>query len=102
MEEGPKSGLCLKDSPKLFLREWPAMYVSWTENLVLWRNCLGIIWDQWDVFTVHICSAWAQIQSLKSSTIVYFRWVWESAFNILFNKEDEKCSKNSTVNKLVV
>ena len=25
--------------------EWPAMYGSWTENKVLWRNFLGIIWD---------------------------------------------------------
>ena len=37
---------------------------SWTENVVLWRNCLGISWKD---FTVHICSARAQIQSLKSS-----------------------------------
>ena len=36
---------------------------SWTENVVLWRNCLEISWED---FTVHICSARAQIQSLKS------------------------------------
>ena len=28
---------------------------------------LGIVWELWDVFTVQICSARAQIQSLKSS-----------------------------------
>ena len=43
------------------------MYGSWTENEVLWRNVLGIIWDLWDVFTVHICSARSQVQSLKTS-----------------------------------
>ena len=41
------------------------MYGSWTENVVLWRNFLGIILDQWDVFMVNICSARAQIQSFK-------------------------------------
>ena len=41
------------------------MYGSWTENVVLWRNFLGIILDQWDVFMVYICSARAQIQSFK-------------------------------------
>ena len=32
-----------------------------TENVVLWRNFLEIIWDPWDVFTVHIALARAQI-----------------------------------------
>jgi len=45
------------------------MYGSWTESEVLWRNILGIIWDLWDVFKVHICSVRAQIQSLKSYSI---------------------------------
>jgi len=48
------------------------MYGSWTEIAVLLRNFLGFIWDLSDVFTVHICSARAQVQSLKSSLIVHF------------------------------
>ena len=31
------------------------MYGSWTENVVLGRNiCLDIIWDLWNVFTLHV------------------------------------------------
>ena len=52
---------------------------SWTENKILWRNFLGIVWGLRDVFTVHICSARAQIQSLKSSQIVHI-WGMISVF----------------------
>ena len=38
---------------------------GWTENVEFWGIFLGIIWDLWDVFTVHICSARAQIQFLR-------------------------------------
>ena len=69
------------------------MYGSWTENVVLWRNFLGIIWDLWDVFTVHICSARAQIQSL----IPYRLFIFEGLFWELINNDDEKSSKYSAV-----
>ena len=53
------------------------MYGNWTEIAVFLRNFLG---DLSDVFTVHICSARAQIQSLISSiwrSILEGRF-WES------------------------
>ena len=56
------------------------MYGSWTENVVLWRFFLEIIKDLFDVFTVHICSARAQIQSLKFSYIVFLRDDFENRF----------------------
>ena len=43
------------------------MYGSWTENVELWGKKLGIVLNQGDVVTVHICSVSAQIQSLKYS-----------------------------------
>jgi len=50
---------------------------NWTEIAVFLRNFLG---DLSDVFTVHVCSARAQIQSLNSSiwlSILEGRF-WES------------------------
>jgi len=35
---------------------------SWTKIAVLLKKKFGFIWDLLDVFTVHICSARAQIQ----------------------------------------
>ena len=48
-----------------FVRMWPAMCSSWTENVIM-SNFLGFLWDLSDVFTVHTFSARAQIQFLKS------------------------------------
>ena len=67
--------------------------LNWDSSIV--ENFLEIIWDLCDVFTVHICSARAQIQSLKSLWIVNFL---RDDFEKLFNNDDKKCSKNSTVN----
>ena len=66
-----------------------AMYGSWSEIGVLLRKLLGIIWDPSDVFTVHICSARAQMRSFKSLE----GWFWESVLFKLFNDDHEKCNK---------
>ena len=47
------------------------MYGRGTYIAVLLRNFKGFIWDLSDVFTVHICSARAKMQSLKSSYTVH-------------------------------
>ena len=73
------------------------MYDSWTESEVLWRNILGIIWDLWDVFMVHICSVKAQIQSLNSYRS-FLRDDFENRFLKTIQYRLEKTSKNSTVN----
>ena len=70
------------------------MYGSWTENEVLWRIFLEFIWDLWDVFTVHICSARAQVQSLNPHRLAILEgWFWKSVLFELFNDDHEKCNK---------
>ena len=53
---------------------WPSS-PRWADNAVLKRNLLGFIWDLSDVFMVHICLGRAQIQSVKSSSIVRFEGI---------------------------
>ena len=43
------------------------MYGSWTEIAVLLSNFLGFIRELSDVFTEHVCSVRAQMQSTKFS-----------------------------------
>ena len=72
------------------------MYGSWTEIAVLLRNFLGYIYDLSDVFMVHICSARAQIQYLKSSLIVHFGgMILRIGFQKIFKKRRRtKINKN--------
>ena len=60
------------------------MYGSWTENVILWRNS-----ENSNFKTLIDCSF------LRN---VFFK----SVLKKLFNYDDEKYSKNSAVNKLVV
>ena len=70
------------------------MYGSSTENVVLRKHFLGIIWDLWERF-----SARSEIQSLNPHRLFIFKgWFWELVLKKLFNNDDEKCSKNCTVN----
>ena len=48
------------------------MYSSRTAIAVYIEIFLGFIWDLSDVFMEHICSARAQMHSLKFSQIVHF------------------------------
>ena len=68
---------------------------SWTEIAVLLRNFLGFIWDPSDVFTVHICSARAQMQSFKTSWIVHDDF--ENLFYLNYSMTTKKYNKNSSV-----
>ena len=70
------------------------MYGICTEIAVLLRNFLDFIWNLSDVFTVHICSARAQIQSLKS-LFIFEGWFWESVLknHPITNNDDENVVK---------
>ena len=75
------------------------MYVSWTKITVFLRIILGYIWDLSDVFTMHSCSARAQMQYLKSSLIVHFGvMILKIGFIKIIRKQQRKFNKISTVN----
>ena len=75
------------------------MYVSWTKITVYLRIILGYIWDLSDVFTMHSCSARAQMQYLKSSLIVHFgEMILKIGFIKIIRKQQRKFNKISTVN----
>ena len=68
------------------------MYGSWTANVVLWRIFLGIIWD--------LCIFFQEGRKFKLLNLhrlfIFKEWFWESVKKLL-NRNDEKCSKNSTM-----
>ena len=59
-----------------------ARHGSSAESAVV-EKFVGLIWDQSDVFTVHICSARAQIEPLKSSLLFPF---WRDDFENVSNQ----------------
>ena len=69
------------------------MYGSWTENVVLWRLYLGIIWGLWDVYTGQIRSAKQKFNLQNHHRLFILR----DDFEKLFNNYDEKWSENSIV-----
>ena len=66
----------------------------WLDMVVKLRNILGFIRDLSNVFTLHICSARAQIQSLK---FPFGRMRLRTVYKKLYKNDHEKCNKYSTV-----
>ena len=79
------------------------MYSSWNEIAVLLKNVLGFIWDLSDVFTMHILSTRAQMQSLKilpHRLSILEGWFWDPVLYKLFNDDHQKYN-NKFYNKLI-
>jgi len=75
-----------------------AMYGSWTENVVLWRNFfLGYIWDLQNVLMMYDYWLWALSRCSKS--LYWLVTFWESIF-FNYKRTTTKNVKKKLYNKL--
>ena len=54
-----------------YLRDWPAMWGSWTEYAVLWKTSFRFIWDILNF--LKICKSWVWAQIRRSKLLL---WWW--------------------------
>ena len=72
------------------------MYGRWTEIAEFLRNLLGFIWDLLDVLMAHICSARAQMQSLKSKYCPLCRNDLENCFYLDYSMTTTKIGRKKS------